>query len=357
MAIAPTKGPRRRGLVALIAAFALHLLLLASWPRRPALRPPPPASPRPHLRLLDKASMAKARQHAQPAGPVTPPGPVLDLPKPKQPQRPKVPRYAAEHDTFAEQESKSRHAQLQPKAVAQEATQAQPSAAAAPGATAPQAVQQRGNEAPQPTGPAHAPLGQHKGGMPALALKIAPARAHKANDSGQTRERAAPGGPRRVLSMRDLLPSLGRLAQIDAAPMADLVDETVAEGETTQINAAAFRFASFNNRLKERVAGHWRPLEALERRGDGDGTSLGNRDCITVLRVGLDANGMIFAMETVRSAGVAVLDEAARTAFYEAQPFSHPPRAMLDANGRVSVNFGFSLQAHADSLFSGFARP
>ena len=138
----------------------------------------------------------------------------------------------------------------------------------------------------------------------------------------------------------DLIPSMGVLAALDAAPASDRLKD-VEEGEGTFLNARRFKYASFFDRVHKGVSNVWQPLKEY-RRSDPNGQVYGRATRVTVLNVTLNADGDLTKVGVARSSGIGFLDQEAISAFRRAQPFPNPPAGLLE-NEVINFNFGFSL--------------
>lgn len=117
----------------------------------------------------------------------------------------------------------------------------------------------------------------------------------------------------------------------------------VDEGTETIINSERFRFASFFNRIRDRVAEHWEPNEVMAR-VDADGRLYGRRTRKTLLHVKLTPTGAIQKIDVMGPSGVRELDKEAIRSFHQAAPFVNPPREMVDAStGLIEFDFLFIL--------------
>ncbi len=141
-------------------------------------------------------------------------------------------------------------------------------------------------------------------------------------------------------NLPDLIPSMGVLAKLDAAPASDHLKD-VEEGEGTFLNAKRFKYASFFNRVHKGVSNAWQPLKELRRR-DPRGQVYGRATRTTLLNVTLNAEGAITDVGIVRSSGLDFLDQEAIYAFQRAQPFPNPPVGLLE-NNAINFRFGFNL--------------
>jgi len=152
------------------------------------------------------------------------------------------------------------------------------------------------------------------------------------SDEGEAAEGAAPAA---APTLADLIPTMGQLSRIAGAPANDQLDG-VDVGDGTFLNSREFKYASFFNRVKRAVSGHWNPM-------NGHG-ALGERTWITVVNVTLDAAGNLSDIELARSSGSDTVDREAIAAFRSAGPFPNPPKGLIDPNGLMTFPFGFYIQ-------------
>jgi TonB family protein len=286
------------------------------------------------------------RQPPQPAPVVKLEGQVVDVAPSADARPPDDARLLAEHNARAEREQRSRHASPDYKNVMPEPS-----------------VTRRGTGSV----PRTAPLAPHGGAameiprqaqQDRLALRHAEAggvhRNHGASEridgnsdrlhiAGGDSQAPAPAGSPAVptLSMADLVPQMGTLARLPGGPSNDALED-LPVGEGTFLNAREFKYAAFFNRMKQRIAQHWRPLAEYQRR-DPTGSIYGTQPRVTVVAVSLDAHGALAELKVHRGSGVEFLDREAIAAFRQAAPFVHPPHGLVDADGRIAFQFGFHL--------------
>ena len=150
-------------------------------------------------------------------------------------------------------------------------------------------------------------------------------------------------------SMPNLKPSQETMARAVGGGSVDKLDN-VKSGEFTALNSRKWKYASFFNRLKRRVAQNWHPDKVYLRR-DPTGKVYGSKDRITVLRVSLTPSGTLAKVFVAKQSGVDFLDDEAVRAFREAGPFPNPPRALVEEDGLITFSFGFHFQigGRADS--------
>ncbi|HET6438606.1 MAG TPA: TonB family protein [Anaeromyxobacter sp.] len=151
----------------------------------------------------------------------------------------------------------------------------------------------------------------------------------------QEEERKA-GDPR-------LLPSVDSMSRITAGPSNDYIDRDIPEGEETALNTRAFKYATFWNRFKQEVSGHWHPALVYSER-DPQGTMFGNRpERATALHLVLDSSGAVKEIKVVESSGLDFLDREAVRAVQAAAPYYNIPQGLLDEKGELAFSFGMIL--------------
>lgn len=395
-------APRRSGEAVrtgawIACAAALHLLgvvVVTSLPRRgPATRqavvPTLSAAGQQAAVGAARRALAEARrpERARPPAPVQPPKPqpppdrqrgqVVSLPPDADRRRPKPNERLAQHDAYADKETVAKNPApgaanvMHERTVTQRGkarTDAPPEGrvqAPRPEATAPEAPEatQKGRarvfELPEQRARERLVLRQGRGREAPRNHEAAPAVQGNAErlrvDVGAEGEPsdAPAGGPRRTLTMQDLVPDAGVLARVAGAPAPDDV-RNVAKGEGTFLNAHGYRYASFFNRLQAKVASVWRPQDEVRRR-DPTGNIYGSEDRTTLVYVSLNESGGLEKLVLQESCGLAFLDQAALDAMRRAAPFLHPPRGLPDADGLVNFSFGFRLSTEPMSAFgAGF---
>ncbi len=139
-----------------------------------------------------------------------------------------------------------------------------------------------------------------------------------------------------------LMPSAESMSRIiGAAPNDHLRD--VDEGDETLLNTREWKYATFFNRLKQRVGEEWDPTRVLRQR-DPTGATYQGRDRHTLLEITLDASGRLQDVHVEKSSGLDFLDLEAVRAFERAQPFPNPPPGLVSEGRAVTFTFGFYLE-------------
>ncbi|MBK8480098.1 MAG: TonB family protein [Proteobacteria bacterium] len=292
-------------------------------------------------------------------------GQVVELPRPRDEQRPERAKYLSEYDSKVAKETRAAPrppgAARRPSAAASERSAAPRAAQGArsgrPAPRSPRAPRLAMRSAAQPTppqarAPALSPLqgsgvapappaaASREGPLavtPAAAATAAPGQPRAPADRAADQGAAATGGLGRLMvSDQEMSRALGGGAN-DA--LSDLE-----QGEETLLNSRRWRYAGFFNRVKQQVAQNWHP-DRVYRRRDPTGNVYGFKDRLTVLIVTLDPQGGLRDLKLEQPSGLAFLDEEAMSAFRLAQPFPNPPRGLVDdKSGQISFRFGFLFE-------------
>jgi len=169
-------------------------------------------------------------------------------------------------------------------------------------------------------------------------------RERQSSARGAQRGERLGGAPRPLAPThyQGLLPTLGPQ---DLERLEGSIDHVlnVPKGNKTALNTREYRFAHFFNRVKREVSARWRAVEVY-RAHDPRGEVYGVQDRQTVLNITLDASGALAGVEVLQSSGVRALDLEAIEAFKRAQPFYHPPKGLVDPDGKIRFKFGFFLE-------------
>ncbi|MSP19150.1 MAG: energy transducer TonB [Bdellovibrionales bacterium] len=143
----------------------------------------------------------------------------------------------------------------------------------------------------------------------------------------------------KTLSLKDL--SVGGDGSFSAATDDKL---NVDRGEQTLLATREYKFFGYYQRIKELLRQYWKPnIEHQMARIWGKGKQINEDELVTRVLVLLDENGGITKISKLASSGYLELDEAAVQAFQSAGPFPNPPKAMLDEDGLVRINWDFIL--------------
>ncbi len=298
---------------------------------------------------------AKAEQVKKEEESVKAPGQVVDLPRPRDERRPDDARFAAEYDSWVEKETKH-YGKFDPSAQQRHASQdasgkrsapaLTPSPAEIPPSPGPLAMRSPADERPRSfmRSPGPRDLDSPQSGSEEPMPSDPDGAFSRPGGGGEPRprEREAPQGGGRP-GLYGLLPTEEQIARSVGSGTQDHL-EGIDEGSETALNAKRWMYATFFNRVKERVRDHWKPAEEYQRR-DPTGKIYGAEDRYTLLQVALKADGSLAKVSVVHTCGLDFLDDTAIEAFKEAQPFLNPPRKLVeDGHGTVSFAFGFYFE-------------
>ena len=165
--------------------------------------------------------------------------------------------------------------------------------------------------------------------------------AHRAQRT-ENEPKGGEGGEQKSGGIPNLRPSKEILTRTLGGGSVDKLDG-VDSGEFTALNSKKWKYASFFNRMKRRVAQHWHPDKVYMRR-DPTGKVYGVKDRVTTLRVSLKPNGAIANIIVGRRSDIRFLDDEAIRAFREAGPFPNPPGGLVESSGLITFSFGFHFQ-------------
>jgi protein TonB len=118
----------------------------------------------------------------------------------------------------------------------------------------------------------------------------------------------------------------------------------VDRGERTLLSTREYKFFGYYQRIKDLLRQYWKPnIEHQMARLWGKGKQVKEDELTTRVLVLLDEAGKISKISKIAGSGYIELDDAAIQAFQAAAPFPNPPKAMLDEDGFVRVNWDFIL--------------
>lgn len=352
-----------------VRPIAMKTVSKAQWKDNLRTDPKPEPSPLAQMERPKAPEPDKPKQEEKPKEPEKPEGQIVDLAMPEKEERPDEARYVSQYDTKVKRETKARDTMPAP----QTAPRMQPD----PAPPVPPMPDYEGEDQPDelvlneqppeskaaervqdslvliPQLKLESPLdlqvdgtrGRHQnrqgqdvsieGRAERLAMMIKRAESEAADG-----EPSAESMPSRI--PKHLLPSLTMAADSSGAPMNDYLP-FVEEDDATGLNSRSFKYATFFNRIKKKIAQQWRPADA-QRRFDPSFMIHGYQSRYTVLYVVLDERGNLESLDIQRSSGVDFLDQEAISAVAAAAPFPNPPPGVVESDGRIRFPFGFYFQ-------------
>ncbi|RJO66725.1 MAG: energy transducer TonB [Myxococcales bacterium] len=152
---------------------------------------------------------------------------------------------------------------------------------------------------------------------------------------------------------KSLLPDMQTASELAGTPMNDYL-RNIEEGDETWLNAKGFKYATYYNQIKRKVAQRWDPVQ-VQQRYDPTFAVYGYQSRYTVLMITLDDKGQLEKADVARSSGVDFLDQEAVSAVMRASPFPNPPKGILEQDGKISFPFGFFFELSRSGLPIGGA--
>jgi TonB family protein len=135
-------------------------------------------------------------------------------------------------------------------------------------------------------------------------------------------------------SARDLIPSLQDL--IDWQTPEGRLHRAHFEQEGVGENPAQVQYDAYLSILKQRVKDRWNVSSITD-----------VREATTVVWFVVDSDGSLQSLELARSSGRVLLDHKAMAAIRGSFPLQAPPKALLDENGVINIQFSFRYMVYA----------
>lgn len=129
------------------------------------------------------------------------------------------------------------------------------------------------------------------------------------------------------------------------------ISKDIAMGGQTVLNTDPVKYASFINRIAEKIYDSWvfyardavKSVYLTGRKIDGN-------TYITRLQVVMDDQGEIRAIQTLAGSGITELDEAPKRAFWDVEPFRNPPAQMFEHDELVRFVYEFHFEWKTSSF-------
>lgn len=146
----------------------------------------------------------------------------------------------------------------------------------------------------------------------------------------------------RGLTLSDLMPY---------GSQSDYLPDDVELGAQTLLNTDPFRYSSFLNRVHDEVHGPWsrRVSEAVRTIEE----QLREKTYVTKLLVSVDDAGHVVSIRTLQSSGIPLIDQAAKQAFWDSEPFPDPPSDfnLREQGGPLAIGYEFHVSISESSFF------
>ncbi|MCB0403780.1 MAG: TonB family protein [Bdellovibrionales bacterium] len=134
------------------------------------------------------------------------------------------------------------------------------------------------------------------------------------------------------LTLSDLLPY---------GSQSDVLPDDVEIGGQTLLNTDPFLYSSFMNRVHDEVHGPWsRRVQGVARTMED---RLREKTYVTKLLVSVDGDGHVVSIRTMQSCGIPEIDDAAKEAIWESEPFPDPPKNYKDLAETLSLPYEFHV--------------
>jgi TonB family protein len=162
-----------------------------------------------------------------------------------------------------------------------------------------------------------------------LAKYTVPARESHQNPAQFRETPAAPiPDPQPLPSARELIPTMNRLLGLQRAQENPLYVEP--SGEDGHGLHRAGDYDAYLQEVKETVRQNWTVSGEWE-----------NKRGTTVIRISVNQDGSLGAVDLLQSSGTILQDYEALDAIKRSFPFRSPPHSLLDEKGKLSIRFSF----------------
>jgi TonB family protein len=270
-------------------------------------------------------------------------GQVVELPKPLEEQRPDKAKFLSEYDSKVKKQTKAPPQPFKAGRLVADRPPPRPPRTPPPSPKEIEKVERKVLKLAMRTRPdvpsSELEPSQKEDPDEPAKVKPVPQKVPKGPPSPRQQESA----PQKKVTLQDLQLSEEELLKALGSRVNDYL-KGVEQGKQTALNSKRWRFASFFNRVKRRVAQNWHP-DVVYRRRDPTGNVYGFRDRLTILRVRLTPAGHLKEVHLERASGVGFLDDEAVAAFRAAGPFPNPPQGLVDQDtGLISFRFGFMFE-------------
>ncbi len=118
------------------------------------------------------------------------------------------------------------------------------------------------------------------------------------------------------------------------------------DSDQTVLNTREYVFYSYFQRIRSSLDQAWTRIvrNKLMNYYQNGHHFIENADHITQVLVSLDPSGKIIRIQILNASGYQDLDDAVVEAFNQAGPFLNPPKAMVDENDEIKIDWSFVLR-------------
>jgi len=146
-------------------------------------------------------------------------------------------------------------------------------------------------------------------------------------------EKLVEASPRTLPSAKDLVPSLRDL--INWQPLESRSHHARFQQDGLRDTPAQVQYDAYLSILKQRVKERWNPSSVTD-----------VREATTVVWFVVGSDGSLQSLELAQSSGKVLLDHKAMAAIRGAFPLQPPPKALLDENGALNIQFTFRYMVY-----------
>ena len=149
-------------------------------------------------------------------------------------------------------------------------------------------------------------------------------------------------GPGEKRPLEAPVPSIARTKMLFPSTVSEFIPN-VKTGSITALNTHQFTYYSFFSRTSEQIRPRW--VQELRHFSQTTPPSQFNRAAqkprVTQIEILIDRHGLYVDHRVKRSSGVKRLDIAAVEAIIEAAPLINPPKALLEEDGFIHLDYNF----------------
>jgi len=129
------------------------------------------------------------------------------------------------------------------------------------------------------------------------------------------------------------------------------ISKDIEVGNQTILNTDPVKYASFINRIADKIYDSWVYYARDAAKSVYlTGRKIERNTYVTRLQIVIDEEGEVRAIQTLASSGIDELDEAPKRAFWDVEPFTHPPSQMFGKEGLVRFVYEFHFEWKTSSF-------
>jgi TonB family protein len=147
-------------------------------------------------------------------------------------------------------------------------------------------------------------------------------------------EKLVDASPRTLPSAKELIPSLRDL--INWQPLESKLHHARFQQDGLRDTPAQVQYDAYLSILKQRVKERWNVSSVTD-----------VREATTIVWFVVGSDGSLRSLELAQSSGKVLLDHKAMAAIRGAFPLQPPPKALLDENGALNIQFTFRYMVYA----------